>query len=157
MAGKTEGYGTALAKAFGLMPEQRRPRALVNKATYKSQRSYEDLIRDVYQIGESKPHIKTKKGIRRELLEKPQYQKRGDRTVRRDMDFVFPPAVWRRYKDGWLAFQRLLKQEKIRLELLREIRDALAAPDRPGIRVIAKQFGVSPVIVRTIEKVANNN
>jgi hypothetical protein len=32
----------------------------------------------------------------------------------------------------------------IKPELGQAIRDALAAPGRPGIRVIAEQFGVSP-------------
>ena len=36
-------------------------------------------------------------------------------------------------------------------ELAKAIRDALAVPGRPGIRVIAKQFGVSPM---TVQKVA---
>jgi hypothetical protein len=33
----------------------------------------------------------------------------------------------------------------LKSELAQAIRDALAVPDRPGIRVIAKQFGVSPM------------
>jgi hypothetical protein len=37
-------------------------------------------------------------------------------------------------------------------ELAQAIRDALAVPGRPGIRVIAKQFGVSPM---TVQNVAN--
>jgi DNA invertase Pin-like site-specific DNA recombinase len=37
-------------------------------------------------------------------------------------------------------------------KLARRIRDALAVPGRPGIRVIAKQFGVSPMTVQTVGK-----
>ena len=37
-------------------------------------------------------------------------------------------------------------------ELAERIRQAMAVPGRPGIRVIAKQFGVSPM---TVQNVAN--
>ena len=37
-------------------------------------------------------------------------------------------------------------------QLAQAIRDALAVPGRPGIRVIAKQFGVSPMTVQTVGK-----
>jgi hypothetical protein len=37
-------------------------------------------------------------------------------------------------------------------ELAERIRQAMAVPGRPGIRVIAKQFGVSPI---TVQNVAN--
>jgi DNA invertase Pin-like site-specific DNA recombinase len=40
----------------------------------------------------------------------------------------------------------------IKPELAQAIRDALAVPGRPGIRVIAKQFGVSPMTVQTVGK-----
>ena len=39
-------------------------------------------------------------------------------------------------------------------ELAQAIRDALSVPGRPGIRVIAKQFGVSPMTVQTVGKAA---
>jgi hypothetical protein len=133
-----------------------RRKALVKKATYKSQRSYEDLIQEVLKIGESKPHIKTKKGIYRELALTEKYKNCSDRTLRRDMDAVFPPHVWRSYQ-GWLASQRdwAVLKRKIAPELARDIRGALALPDRPGISAIAKKFGVSHMIVRTIQKLAN--
>jgi DNA invertase Pin-like site-specific DNA recombinase len=37
-------------------------------------------------------------------------------------------------------------------ELAERIRQAMAVPGRPGIRMIAKQFGVSPM---TVQNVAN--
>jgi DNA invertase Pin-like site-specific DNA recombinase len=40
----------------------------------------------------------------------------------------------------------------IKAELAQAIRDALAIPGRPGIRVIAKQFGVSPMTVQAVGK-----
>ena len=159
-ANKDKNWAGPIFKMFGMRdPSEKRghPRALVMKATYPSQRSYDDLIREVLKIGESKPHIKTKKGICRELSLTETYKhRRGDRTLRRDMDAVFPPDVWRSYK-RWLASQRdwASVQEKIELELARDIRDALAVPGRPGVRAIAQQFGVQPTIVRTIQKLAN--
>ena len=36
--------------------------------------------------------------------------------------------------------------------LEKRIRDALAAPGRPGVRVIAKQFGVDPGTVQRISR-----
>jgi DNA invertase Pin-like site-specific DNA recombinase len=38
------------------------------------------------------------------------------------------------------------------LELAERIREALAVPGRPGIRVIAKQFGVSPMTVQNVTR-----
>jgi DNA invertase Pin-like site-specific DNA recombinase len=40
----------------------------------------------------------------------------------------------------------------IKPELAQAIRDALAVPGRPGIRVIAKQFNVSPQTVQTVAR-----
>jgi DNA invertase Pin-like site-specific DNA recombinase len=40
----------------------------------------------------------------------------------------------------------------IKPEVAQRIRDALSVPGRPGIRVIAKQFGVSPMTVQTVGK-----
>jgi DNA invertase Pin-like site-specific DNA recombinase len=40
----------------------------------------------------------------------------------------------------------------IKPELAQAIRDAMAAPGRPGIRVIAKQFNVSPMTVQTVAR-----
>ena len=37
-------------------------------------------------------------------------------------------------------------------ELAERIREALAVPGRPGIRVIAKQFGVSPMTVQNVAR-----
>ena len=37
-------------------------------------------------------------------------------------------------------------------ELVAQIREALAVPGRPGIRVIAKQFGVSPMTVQNVAR-----
>ena len=132
-----------------------RRKALVKEAKYKSQRSYDDLIREVFKIGKSKPYIKTKKGIYRELARTEKYKQRGDRTLRRDMDAAFPPHAWRIHK-RWLASQRdwAAVRENIEPKLARDIRDALVAPGRPGVRAIAKQFGVSQMIVRTIQKLA---
>jgi DNA invertase Pin-like site-specific DNA recombinase len=42
----------------------------------------------------------------------------------------------------------------IKPELAQAIRDALSVPGRPGIRVIAKQFGVPPMTVQTVGKAA---
>ena len=41
---------------------------------------------------------------------------------------------------------------KLAPKLAQAIRDALSVPGRPGIRVIAKQFGVSPMTVQTVGK-----
>jgi DNA-binding Lrp family transcriptional regulator len=38
-------------------------------------------------------------------------------------------------------------------ELAERIREALAVPGRPGIRVIAKQLGVSPMTVQNVARV----
>ena len=38
----------------------------------------------------------------------------------------------------------------IKPELAERIRDAKTVPGRPGIRVIAKQFGVSPMTVQNV-------
>jgi len=68
-------------------------------------------------------------------------------------------------------FERAMIQERVRAGLARarsegkrlgrppiapalekRIREALATPGRPGIRVIAKQFGVSPMTVQNVAR-----
>jgi DNA invertase Pin-like site-specific DNA recombinase len=68
-------------------------------------------------------------------------------------------------------FERAMIQERVRAGLARarsegkrlglppmapalekRIREALATPGRPGIRVIAKQFGVSPMTVQNLAR-----
>jgi DNA invertase Pin-like site-specific DNA recombinase len=41
---------------------------------------------------------------------------------------------------------------RITSELEERIREALAAPNRPGVRVIAKRFGVNPGTVQRISR-----
>jgi hypothetical protein len=45
-----------------------------------------------------------------------------------------------------------LARPPIALSLEKRIREALATPGRPGVRVIAKQFGVNPGTVQRISR-----
>jgi DNA invertase Pin-like site-specific DNA recombinase len=45
-------------------------------------------------------------------------------------------------------FERAMIQEPIAPALEKRIREALATPGRPGVRVIAKQFGIDPGTVQ---------
>jgi hypothetical protein len=47
----------------------------------------------------------------------------------------------------------LLGRPPLAPELAERIRAALAVPGRPGIRVIAKQLGVSPMTVQNVARV----
>jgi DNA invertase Pin-like site-specific DNA recombinase len=51
-------------------------------------------------------------------------------------------------------FERAMIQERVRAGLRRAVSDrkALAAPGRPGVREIAKRFGVAPNTVMRINR-----
>jgi hypothetical protein len=58
--------------------------------------------------------------------------------------------IWRTITLG--AYRGRLGRPPIAPALEKRIREALATPGRPGVRVIAKQFGVNPGTVQRISR-----
>jgi hypothetical protein len=65
---------------------------------------------------------------------------------------AFPVELWELRHCAGKSLGQALWPSRTERELAQVSRDALAVPGRPGLRVIAKQFGVSPMMVQNVAR-----